>query len=237
MKSLQLKNDLDFQSLLKSLFDELWDARGHFIILSGLQEQAASAAKLMNYSKVFWHFTFEAHFDSTLIHLSKIYDQNPKGFHLKKFLEEGVNNNRWIFKPELFLKRLQANPNAEELLKAIGTIDEDKFIADLAFVSEKTNELVKKLVIWRSNFLAHRSLNFVLPSSSVMPDQPSSADMQILISRGFDILNRYAGYFEATSYSQNIFESDDFKFVLEALEHHPRHKEFQKWDEFYKKKP
>jgi len=190
----------------------------------------------MGYSKVFWHFTFKAHSDSTLLHLSRIYDQNPNGFHLRKFLEEGVGKNRWIFEPKLFKQRLKANPSAEDLLQAVGPINEKILIDDIEFSSDKSNPTVKKLVKWRNNVLAHRSLDSVLPSDSPKNiEQPSMPDMEQLINRGFEILNRYASYFEATSFSKNIFESDDFNFVLEALAHHPRHKDREKWNDFYKK--
>ena len=214
------------------MVNELTHADVHYIIAKGLAQSGQQYSKEFIFSPVFWRFTYQAHIESVFYYLCKIYDQHDSAFHLRRLLEI-VKQNIALFEADNFARRL--GKNAEEEIKFYKSIDQHQLQDDYDFVSKK-NPLVDKLKRWRDNVFAHRNPKQILSQKPFETNHPFPfSEIEFLINRGSEIINRYSGYFSSTHYSTKLNGSDDFSYVLESLEHHPRSVERKRWDEYYKK--
>jgi hypothetical protein len=231
----KLKSDKDFTVLLEAIVDELLRADVHLIIAKGLAKSGKQYSEAINFARTFWSFTYQAHIESVLYHLCKVYDQHPSGFHLCRLLEV-VKKNPEMFEIENHRKRL--GKNLEDEIMNYEPVNQQQFQCDYQFVTEK-NPLVEKLLKWRNNVLAHRNPKQILSQKPFEKTHPLPfTEIESLLKEGSEIVNRYSSHFGSVYYSR-VTETDgwdDFSFVLESLSHHPRFVEYKKMDELYKEK-
>jgi hypothetical protein len=229
----KLKSDKDFTVLLEAIVDELLRADVHLIIAKGLAKHGKQYLDAINFSRTFWNFTYQAHIESVLYHLCKVYDQHPSGFHLHRLLEI-VKDNPEMFEIEKHRKRL--GKNAEDEILYCTPINQQQIQCDYQFVTEE-NPQVEKLLKWRNNVLAHRNPNQKLSQKPFEKTYPFPfSEIESLLKEGSEIVNRYSGHFGSAYYSR-VTETDgwdDFFFVLESLSHHPRFVEYKRADALYK---
>jgi len=174
----------------------------------------------VNYSPFFWHHTQQAYIQTALVYLHRIYDQHWQSFNLPRFLLTIREYQSWFDSTEV-RKRLEGNPSAENLIRAIGSLDPVKLDEDIRFSSH--DEKVKNLKAWRDRVTFHKDERELFRSKPFEKDHPLPyADIEELLDKGFQILNRYSQYFDTSIYSEDgCREWKDMKFVFEAIEHHP----------------
>jgi hypothetical protein len=157
-KGLKLKSADDFEKLLKHVADDLFHAKVHYTIFSEIIRLARTHRDEMNFSPVFWRFTFNSHAESALVRVFRVYDQHPSGFHLLRLLQT-VEKNDWLFSRAAFLNRLKNNEEAENLYEGIP--DKGQLAADIHFVSE-ANPRIKVLKKWRDEIIFHKDPRHLL---------------------------------------------------------------------------
>ena len=172
-------------------------------------------ASEFNESWTFWSLTFQAHWDTTLFRLCKIYDQHNTSLNLRNLLDT-IEANAGLFDVENFRARLKGNPFVDSLASGSTKPDLKQLQKDKEVVSE-SNPLVKALVFWRNNFFAHRSAKHVAAKRSLTDHYTFDvAAVDTLLKEGMRILNSYSVLFRALSYSTQIVGHDDYKHILEA---------------------
>ncbi len=149
----------EFERLLNGLCDETVTACIHFRLFSDLKEARRHNATVFNQAWTFWSLTFQAHLDTTLFRLCKVYDQNTSSLNLRNLLDT-IEANIGIFEVENFKIRLKDNPYVESLAMDAKRPNSAVLMTDRETVSD-CNPLVKALVFWRNNFYAHRSAKHV----------------------------------------------------------------------------
>lgn len=204
----------EFGRLLKALAEEMVSACIHFRLHSDLEKARKNYIRELNESRAFWSLTFQAHRDTVLFRLCKIYEQHSSSLNLKNLLDT-IKANIDIFDVEQFRERLKDNPFVESLASSPTKPNLEQLEKDIGFVSEK-NPLVKALIILRNNFLSHRTPKLVAKNRKLADYYDLTwDDIERLLKEGMDILNRYSSLFHASRYS--IVGYDDYRNVLEAV--------------------
>lgn len=111
-KGLKLKSEDEFEKLLKHVADDLFHAKVHYTIFSEISRLAQARIDELNFSPVFWQFTFRGHAELALVRVFRVFDQHRSGFHLLRLLQT-VEANDWLFAKPAFLSRLRNNEYAE----------------------------------------------------------------------------------------------------------------------------
>jgi AbiU2 len=153
---------------------QLGFANTHLHYFLRLEESRKNCAPAFLESYDFWQFTKQAHLEIATFYLCRTYDKNPSGDHLYRFLNE--------------IPRGGLSEEKKEVLQA-----------DLDFCHQKSKApAIGRLRNWRDNFGAHfnyrltaydgRETLSTLKSKALKT--PSVAELQQLINKGFEILER-----------------------------------------------
>jgi hypothetical protein len=214
----KLKSTQDFYSHLTSLFHELRDANDHFYFVNCLVQAISDYEREINCAPTFWTYTINAHTSATMSHLCRVYDYEPAAVHLL-FLLETVRDNPDIFCKQALKQRLGQRAGCDDLVEHFGDPDMAQIEADMKFCRHHDPDpLIEKLRNWRHNLVAHLNKRVSIDFDSFKKRWPlEQKDIQELISKGHDILERCAGWYGAASLSLNLPSDKDYKFVLESV--------------------
>ena len=81
--------------------------------------------------------------------------------------------------------------------------------------------MVEHLMMWRHKVYAHKDSGKVISSRRLSDEYPITYnDVDALLSKGFDIVNRFSVAFFSRSYKPPIVGGDDYLKVLETLQQH-----------------
>ena len=211
-----ISDSAEFKRLLEALVDELIDARDHFKLHQNLDAAIPDYGVEFNQSPVFWSMTLSAHLDATLVRLCKAYDlyDGKPSLNLRNFLET-IKANLYLFAEPNFRERLKENAFVDSLAADARKPDPTRLQKDLESVSN-ADPLVKKLTIWRHNYLAHRSRTSALNPKAFTEKNPILfSEIEALISNGLRIANYYSDLFSATHHTS--LEVKDYKYLLDAV--------------------
>ncbi len=226
---IKVKNHQELNELVDTLALEIVDANINHRLYCDLLDAIEPNRKAFIQSRTYWYLTLTAIQDARMIHLCRFYDQESKSLSLYNLLET-IKHFRNYFEKESFKLRLRDNPSVEELSRVHRLPNIDQLDKDLEFSSTK-NQLVKRLMIWRNNIIAHKGAKNVLNKNEIIKKNPLSAsEIQILLDTGFSILNRYSYLYKALSWSRKIIGHDDYNSLFKLL-----NLGLEKWDEDRKK--
>lgn len=208
--------DSEFKRLLDALVDELIDALAYFRLHQDLNEAIPHYQAEFNQSAAFWTLTRNAYMDAIFLRLCKaydLYDRKPN-LNLRSFLET-IQANLHFFDEPNFRERLKSNAFVDSLAANPRKPDSAQLQRDLESVSN-ANPLVKKLMVWRNKYLAHRSRSSALDPRGFAEENPILfSEIKKLIENGLRIVNFYSGLFSATFHAS--LPIDDYKCLLEAV--------------------
>ena len=214
---LRLDSADEFRCLLSALLNELVDARFHFTLHQNLVGAMKEYAEEFGQSLTFWNLTLGALIDAALIRLCRAYDTHSGSVLTLRNLLEAIRVNLTIFDEPNFRERLKGNAFVDSLASDLKPPDHAQIQKDIAAVSV-SDPLVNKLVLWRHNYIAHRSSEGVLNPQKLSAQHPFLfAEIDQLLSRAMEIGNRYSLLFDATAHATMMVGKDDYSFVLTAL--------------------
>lgn len=220
LNPLKLETPAKFENFLRVLWDEIYWAHFYYGMLKEAEGLCRQHEEDFKFSPYFWHYTLQAYYETALIPLHRIYDQNNESFNLHRLLLT-VRNNQGMFDATEVRKRRAADPHADDLIRAIGPLDLSQLNRDIEFSSE-ANPKVANLKHWRDRVTFHKDERELFRQKPFEQEHPLPlADVDELLSEAFRILNRYAQYFNTTQYSLGCREWKDMHYVFEALPHHP----------------
>lgn len=151
-----------------------------------------------------------------MIHLCRVFDQKSTSLNLFNFLET-IKKNIKYFKTEHFKERLKDNAFVNSLAEDERKPNLEKLEKDILFANIQ-NPLVKKLMIWRNNIVAHLGAKVSLGKEQILEDNPMSQDeIESLLNGSFEIFNRYSYLFKAASWLKQIIGHADYKDLLEFI--------------------
>ena|SRR5713101_217557 len=217
---LKLASPEHLAGFIRVLWDELYWADVYYGIFKEGSKLSKRYQPAFNQAPFFWAYTLRAHCETALVYVHRLYDQNAESFNLHRFLLT-VRNHPEAFDVDAVRKRRAKDPYADHLIKSIGPLDHAQLKRDIEFCSD-TNPKVRNLKTRRDRITFHKDERELFRQTPFEKDYPLLfGDIDLLIDRGFEILNRYSEYFDTTQRSRNLREWKDMEFVFEALTHHP----------------
>ncbi|MFN9789788.1 MAG: hypothetical protein ACK53X_01690, partial [Holosporales bacterium] len=168
-------------------------------------------------ANTFWFLTRKSLMSSCLLNLCRTYDQEEsKSLNLKNLLDT-IKANLPLFAEAHFRERLSNNAFVDSLASTnrIPTVQEIE--QDLELTTD-LNPLVKKLIIWRNNIIAHRSSKVALGKNQILEDNPiSHAEITELLKDSLVIFDKYSGLYRESRHSVQIVGHDDYLQVLKYM--------------------
>jgi hypothetical protein len=129
-----------------------------------------------------------------------------------------IKANLHIFDNENFRERLRDNPFVENLAKDPRRPDAAALDADIASCAID-DPLVKTLMIHRGSTIAHRNAKNVVAEKDIGDAHPLTlGDLEALLERAANILNKYSSLFAANTYSTQIIGHDDYKYIISSVD-------------------
>ena len=226
---INIRTGEELNQLLDALAYEIVDANIYHRLFCSLVDSISTNQKEFRQSNTFWGLTLDALREARLTRLCRIYDQESNGLNLVNLLDT-IKANLNLFEEEHFRIRLQGNAFIDSLAQEHRVPPVAELNLDIEFSSIR-NPLVKKLMIWRNNIVAHKGTKVSLGKDQILADNPlSEAEMEQLLDRSFEIFNRYSSLYRASTWSRQIIGHDDYKSLLKFL-----NLGLKKWDEDLKK--
>jgi hypothetical protein len=215
--AIQVRNSTEFGRLLKALALELVDAnipfKMHTNLIAAYQSESGEA---MRQAWTFWSLTIQAHLDSAVFRLCRIYDQKNKHLGLRGFIHT-IQSNPHLFSKDQFSARMKGRAHAESLIAAFEPLDSQQIVADMDYVTRKTNPVVDRLMKIRHNYYSHRNAGDVVADHAIAEKYPHMRDeVGDLLKVGLAIVNLYSNLFDANRWSSGIIGQDDYEYVLRA---------------------
>jgi hypothetical protein len=200
VQTMKIRTVDEFKLVLDTLCHDLGRANNHYTLVQKLAAAVTGAyGKALSQSPTFWPLTQHAHYDAAIFRLCRIYDQDSDNLALRGFLETVDACPAFLPEPTGFQR-----VNAEHLQ------------ADLDWARD-TNPLVHHLMMWRHKEFAHRDIRARL--SGFLNDHPVGFDdIEQLLTRGFDIMNRYSVIFFNTAFMRDMLGLDDYERVLRVVD-------------------
>jgi hypothetical protein len=180
------------------LANQLLMANLHLHYFTKLDEAQPDYYSAFVKSHYFWQYTKRAHFQATILQLGKTFDKDQAAIQMFRFLDE--------------IPKQGLTSDEKALLQK-----------DQKFCQEKsTDPLVTKLRHWRDNVGAHYNYRLATPEGrAILADGkcPSAIELQQLIDKGFEMLERWAVLHKAEpGFKKLPDEKDDYLFVLNAIQ-------------------
>lgn len=200
MEKLKFNSQASLNRRLAELSEDVVWASVFFRLYQDIQTEARKGyGQYMNHSAAFWSLAVQGLLEAAVLRTCRVYDDR-----------KGV-----ISLPAL----LRVMKREEQALGSwVDSFDREVLSADLARVisrdRKKADAVLKQLIKHRNEVLAHRR-------AKGFGNSPASAvalrDVEELILRAHEILNRWSIVFGRQEYAAALPGSDDFKDVLEAI--------------------
>jgi hypothetical protein len=214
---IDIVNSGQFRRLIEAMSRDIVDAQIHYKLYRDLHAALGKHMVVEAQSRTFWSLTLQAHLNACLHLLCRMYDQNLKALHLRSWLLT-IRENLNLFDEKEFRERLKDNPYVESLARHPRKPDATILDKDLRSCSTK-DPIVKTLQIHRGSQFVHKSAKNVVAERDIGDDHPLTyGDVEALLKRATEILNRYSNLFAANTYSTQIIGHDDFKFIIQCVE-------------------
>jgi AbiU2 len=217
--AIQVRNADQFKRLLRAIALELVDAniafKMHANLIAAYESQSGAA---MREAWTFWSLTIQAHLDSAVFRLCRIYDQNDKHLGLRGFVHT-IQSNPHLFSKEQFAARMEGRADAARLIAAFEPLDPRQIEADMGYVTRATNPVVDRLIAIRHNYYSHRNAKDVVADHAVAEKYPHMRnEVGDLLKVGLAIVNLYGNLFDLNTWASGIIGQDDYHYVLRAAQ-------------------
>lgn len=194
---IKIKNSAEFERLLKALSNDIVDAHIHYRLYKDIDNALSKHPLVAQQSNIFWTYTLQAHLNSSLYALFRAYDQNKSALHLRSLLLT-IKANLYLFDETGFRERLKDNPYVASLAQDSKKPDA-RMLNDNIDACSQSDPLVKNLIRYRGNHLAHKNANSLITSQEINDNNELMfEDFNLLLERAKTILNKYSYLFSAS---------------------------------------
>ncbi len=210
-----LEDDEELEQLIEELSHDIVYSKVYYDLFRDLTGSIEEYGREFDQTPVFWNLTLQAHKDAFFIRLCRVYDQQDNALHLHNWLKI-IQANIHLFEADRFKERTDTT-FSRVLDSEARKPDLDQLKEDVKLV-KPSNPLVKRLMVLRNNVFAHRSASGAKQDIDFFEEYPIQyLEVESLIDRAINILNRYSGLFQATEYYDEIVGGDDYEFILESI--------------------
>jgi hypothetical protein len=149
----------DFRKLSDAIAHEVVLANVDYRMYEDLKQACDKHGLVVDYSGPFWPMTVDAHLNSVILRLCRVYDTERNSLNLSAWLRTIQQNLHW-FTPAAFETR-KTNPDSEYP----GDLDVAQLKCDLQHARPKSNSVVRSLIQFRGNMFVHLGESWVLRPS------------------------------------------------------------------------
>lgn len=207
----------EFKRLINALSLDIVDAHIHYQLFKDLNQSLQDHPLVASQSKTFWSFTLQAHFNTTIYILCRIYDQNETSLHLRSWLIT-IKENLHLFDENQFRERLKNNLFVDSLAQHPRKPDPRTLDEDIRLCSNE-DALVRTLTVRRGSGIAHKNAKLIVADRNIGDNYPLTyANIDTLLDRAIKILNRYTELFSADVYSTSVSGDKDFQYIFKCVE-------------------
>ncbi|MCX5717034.1 MAG: hypothetical protein NTW44_01740 [Nitrospirae bacterium] len=222
---IRIKTADELNKLLDALALEIVNANIYHQLHKDLLDSRTGHSREFAQSNTFWSFTFTALNDARTLRICRIFDQESKSLNLFNLLET-IKANMHFFEKNHFKERLKDNAFVDSLSEVDRIPDKAQLEKDICFAS-KQNPIVKKLMVWRNNIVAHKGAKVSLGNNDILTNNAvSSEELEALLDGCFEIFNRYSSLYRASTWSRQVIGHDDYQNLLNFIK-----LGLNKWDE------
>ncbi len=201
--------EAEFDEFTNKLKKEIPSACIDYKMYRDLRNACVEHEIVVQQSRAFWPMTVDAHLNSAVLRICRIYDTQKSSLNLVYWLKTIRDNPHW-FSESVFRTR-HADRNY------YGQPDKEQLTKDIEFASEG-NLTVKNLIKFRGSLIAHIGENYFLKRFNAHESfKVTLGDLETLTTGALTILNRYMHLYEAGEYSANMIGADDFKFIFTTM--------------------
>jgi hypothetical protein len=213
---IKIKTSEELSLLLDALANEIVFAHIYYRLLCDLSNARETHEREFSNFNTFWTLALGALRTAYQTHLCRVYDQESTSLNLVNLLHT-IQSNLHLFSESDFRERLKGNAFVDSLAKTKRMPEKQEVENDMKLVSCE-NPIVKKLIIWRNNIVAHKGAKVALGNKQVLMENPiSDSEIQILLEQSLDIFNKYCGLYKATTHSSGIIGHDEYKQLLKFI--------------------
>jgi len=181
-----------------------------------LEEYRSKYPVAFNESNTFWYLTFESLKESVMLRLCRICDTEKNSISFINLLYALKGCGEYFNKDE-FKIRLKDNPFVDSLAEYDCQIDLN--IIENQIVEFNSNKTVKKIILWRNNFVVHKGIKSGINRFQILETEKISFnEIKEFISYTRDTINLYLNKLIATTYSDQIVGFDDYRNMLRMTE-------------------
>jgi hypothetical protein len=210
---IKIKTGEELTKLLDALAKEIVFAHIYYRLLCDLSKARATHEIEFSNFNTFWSLTFGSLRTAYQTHLCRVYDQESTSLNLVNLLHT-IQSNLHFFSESNFRERLKSNAFVDSLAKTKRVPEKDEVESDMKLVTCE-NPIVKKLIIWRNNIVAHRGVKVALGKDHVLSDNPiSDVEIKELLEQSLSIFNKYSSFYNASTQSSGIIGHDDYEQLL-----------------------
>jgi hypothetical protein len=222
---IKIKTSEELNKLLDALAKEIVFAHIYYCLLCDLSKARTTHEREFSNFNTFWTLTLGALRTAYQTHLCRVYDQESASLNLVNLLHT-IQSNLHLFSESYFRERLSGNAFVDSLAKTKRMPEKDELESDMELVTCE-NPIVKKLIVWRNNIVAHRGAKVALGKDQVLSDNPiSDVEIKELLEQSLSIFNKYSSFYNASTQSSGIIGHDDYKHLLKFIG-----LGLKKWDE------
>lgn len=218
------KTFLEYHDRLRK---EIQEAGFHFRLWKRLENYKADYIKELKQAPVFFSLTIRSHFETTLWHIFRVIDKDPRSLHIGKFLNF-VRSNLQIFSKEAFSRRMVGSTYYDEQVQSHVAITPEIVQADKGKL-EALEPTINNLRIWRDKVFAHIDIEFMLSNVDVAKQyRIEVGQIEDTVNTFFEILNTYRYAYTPERYEERFLGEDDVQTVMNAIRFR-----IQEWEKQY----
>jgi hypothetical protein len=204
-RGIRVKSREQFDGVIDHLVAEIERVLDHWDLLGGLDAARAEYAQELHQSAQFWNLNTQAHQDSVVLRLGRIFDPHPAALSLPNVLQTILT---FAMNP--------TNPTHPDLGLDVSGLDTNALGAELKSVSQ-SDPVVCRLIAVRNEYLAHRSSQFAVSGSYAGLPRLEREDFEVLLQRACEIGNKYGQLRGRLKLARAYPGRDDYKTMLHLL--------------------
>jgi hypothetical protein len=214
--NITIQDDDELGRLLRGLAQDVIDAHIHWGQYQALREQMEKSPQVTAGAYTFWHYTLVAHQRTALMCLARAYDNDQKGLHLRSWLI-AIRDHLHLFSKDQVERRRPDDPFAKWISEEAAKPNSQQLEQDIKDCSIYDND-VKALYVYRGNLLAHRNAELMKQGDPSKLPPLSIEQVEALLARAVDVLNRYTYMFETTIYGTQPVGHDSIERIFESMQ-------------------
>ena len=214
-KTISVQDDIEFNALVQALARDVVDAHIYWDQHNALQAQLEKWPEVQTEGWPFWYYAQQAHQRTALTCLARVFDQEQNSLHLRAWLIS-IRDHLHLFGKDAVKLRRPGDPFVQWQPED-AVPDPIQLNKDIDLCSMRDPD-VAALIVYRNTVLAHRGAKLSKQGVTAKLPELHYEQIQQLLARARDILNRYNYMFDASFFSMTPLGHDAVERIFEGMQ-------------------